>query len=706
VAEKEKSKDVFDGFTTLEGGVNSGVVPSLVKENQLSFAANATLRGGYATARAMFHQRVLDFGGNTVLESRFRTGRWQGGESYQSDAGQTYLIWCIGGRQFVIKPGPVKFKVQEITINIQTVTTLAFVVPAVGSTVSVSVLDTSNLHNGYQVEIAGHNYVVTSVTSPTTVTVKNVDDVPGSVIGVGAQFIFWDVNPASRSHAWLWQSEKWMIINDGQSVPIFFDGATSRRSNVAGDELTAGRMGVYWKGRNWWVNPDGLTFRAGDLVYSSSGTPAEQKRDAVLKQTQNIFLTSGNFSVPANAGQIMAMKAVANLDVSLGQGPLQVLTATTIFNCDAPVDLTEWQNTNSVLLSVSQIEGGGLSQYSTVVANGDLFYRSFAGIQTLILGRRDFQQRWGNKPVSREMNRIMLADNPSLLEFSTAIVFNNRLLMSASPTVSDRGIYHRAVVALDFDILSTLQGSPPPIYDGGWTGLQVLQMMKGVFGSMERAFAASFNGSGEIDLFEIMPSGVEFADTNNDLEYPVVWSLETGDMFKRTGLGAFERVRLQDGEIYVDDIRGRVDIRIFYRPDAYPCWVFWHGWSICAKQEECLPDPFTCLSILNAQPQYRVRMGFGEPSPKPCDPITNKPFREFYTCQIRILVQGWMRISGLKLRAVETMEPLMAPMMCQSPTCDLLPELPPEPDVNVRDAWLTHENNWWSVDDDTYFLIS
>jgi hypothetical protein len=101
-------------------------------------------------------------------------------------------------------------------------------------------------------------------------------------------------------------------------------------------------------------------------------------------------------------------------------------------------------------------------------------------------------------------------------------------------------------------------------------------------------------------------------------------------------------------------------------------------------------------------------MGFGEPSPRPCDPITNKPFRELYTAQVRILIQGWCRVSGMKLRAVLTPEPVMAPMMCQSPTCDVLPELPPEPDVDVdvQDAFLTNENDWWAIDETSYFKIT
>jgi hypothetical protein len=39
-----------------------------------------------------------------------------------------------------------------------------------------------------------------------------------------------DPNPANVTQAWLWQSENYVIVEDGQSRPIIFDGAFSRRS--------------------------------------------------------------------------------------------------------------------------------------------------------------------------------------------------------------------------------------------------------------------------------------------------------------------------------------------------------------------------------------------------------------------------------------------------------------------------------------------
>lgn len=39
-----------------------------------------------------------------------------------------------------------------------------------------------------------------------------------------------DPNPATTTQAWIWQAENYLIWNDGVSLPVFFDGTTSRRS--------------------------------------------------------------------------------------------------------------------------------------------------------------------------------------------------------------------------------------------------------------------------------------------------------------------------------------------------------------------------------------------------------------------------------------------------------------------------------------------
>lgn len=59
----------------------------------------------------------------------------------------------------------------------------------------------------------------------------------GNTVSVSDISIEDDRNPSDRTQAWLWQADKWVIVQDGISLPIFYDGTTSRRSNGASVEL-------------------------------------------------------------------------------------------------------------------------------------------------------------------------------------------------------------------------------------------------------------------------------------------------------------------------------------------------------------------------------------------------------------------------------------------------------------------------------------
>lgn len=654
-----------DGFSTISGGMNSGAAPSLIPLTQLAFALNVTCRGGYITARPPVRKIALSFGSDSVLEARFVGGRWQGTEFYQPDSGIGSLLTAIGGRLYRVKINQTDAVVQEATISFAITTTAPFFAPAIGAVVAIAVSDTTNIGVGYEILIGGKNYVVTAITPTTAMVVRNVDDTPGTLRVSGTIINFWDLNPATRRQVWMQQAEKWMIVQDGQSVPIIYDGASSTRAVQGGSkpQISAGRMMAYWLGRLWWANPDEYHFRAGDQVYSSSGTPANRQRDAVLYQTQNTFLTSGDFSVPSNAGKIKAMKVMAVLDNSLGQGPLQVHTPSMVFSCTASADLTTWQTTNNPILGVSQFANGGLSQYSTVLANGDMIYRAVDGIRSLIMGRREFQT-WGNVPQSRELNRILPFDQQDLLDFSSAIIFDNRLLMTAAPVPSDRGVYHRGVAVMDMDILSSLRGKEPSVYDGIWNGLKTLQFVKGTFGNTERAFAFTLTDQGTIELYEILKTGQGYFDNDT---IPIIWTFETADFYRANAADPKKKklLRLVDGEISIGELRGQADFQVFYRPDQSACWRFWRSFSVCATGCEPAEDPYECVVPSQDLPQYRTRLGFGEPSDE-CDPSTNKPFRVGYTFQVKVIVQGSVLIKALKVRSVQEPQSEFAPVLCQA----------------------------------------
>jgi len=95
------SQRISDGFMTLERGVDGGKASSLLPRNQLSSAVNVTMRGGFAKTRPAFNDMPLTFAAGTSqdadqMESRFKTGLFQGASAYKS-GGSSYIICSVAG---------------------------------------------------------------------------------------------------------------------------------------------------------------------------------------------------------------------------------------------------------------------------------------------------------------------------------------------------------------------------------------------------------------------------------------------------------------------------------------------------------------------------------------------------------------------------------------------------------------------------------
>lgn len=510
--------------------------------------------------------------------------------------------------------------------------TEAFASPAIGSTVVVNVESEYTGIIGQYLLIENQEYKVIAKGNTSTATLsyfltaENVSDTPGfvHVTGVAVQ--------------------------------------------ISANELPPGRMGVYGMGRNWITLTDGRSFLAGDIVGGSSGTPGYDFKDAVLHITENTFLSGGgNFVVPGDAGDIRAMIFTATLDTSLGQGALQVFTVNTVFSCNAPVDRTIWQSLTNPILTQSLIGGGALGQWSTILANGDTIFRSLDGIRSLILARREFQT-WGNTPISREVQRAIDADSVALGGFGSAMVFSNRLLMTSRPTVSPLGTFFKGAVALNFDPISTMGAKSASVWESLWTGINVLQWVKGRFAGVERAFAYTINTStNKIELYELLNDGAAIAD-NNGADVPITWTIETACLFSQLkGKNEFDVVKLIDGEMRLAEVAGRVSVEVSYRSQFDPCWHDWTSFSICAVAR-VLGDP----TQDNIQKQNRVDIGFGRPPVDDCDAINNRPNYIAESFQLRLKITGSCKIYGIQLKACAEPKPTFVAPICGDKECKLL----------------------------------
>jgi hypothetical protein len=394
-------------------------------------------------------------------------------------------------------------------------------------------------------------------------------------------------------------------------------------------QLPVGRMGAYVQGRNWISDPSGTGFIVTDLVGSSSGTEQFNYRDAVLNWSQN----TATFPIPGGFGHIQGIIALAALDASLGQGPLQILCDNGLFTCSAPTDATTWASLTTPILAPSVLGMGGVGQNAMAIANADLLFKSGDGtLRDLQMARDDFI-KWGRLPISKEVARALANENPGLFPFVSAATADNRFLIGCQPAKSPLGVYCQGLVSLDFDITSSLQGKLPSVYDGAWTGLNILQLVGGMFNGMQRTFAFVANTtSGTIELWELTLGGL----ADGDGTQPITWSFESSVMFHELkGKGPFEFCSLQDGEIYISDLVGKATVQSWYRPDYDSCWHKWHNFEICA--DNLAPA---------GQPQYRTRLGLGKPPTEDGDNPVGRPpnFGRFF--QMRFEITGSLAFMG------------------------------------------------------------
>ena len=426
-------------------------------------------------------------------------------------------------------------------------------------------------------------------------------------------------------------------------------------------ELPAGRMGAYGMGRNWMSLTDGISYVAGDIVGGAAGTQANNYRDSVLKTTENDFLSGGGtFRLPGTGDIITAMLFPPILDTSLGQGQLEIGTAFSMFSNNSPVDRSTWESLTSPLQTESLKDNGPLAQNSTILVNSDTFFRSSAGIGSLILARRDFIQTnaWGNKTVSNEMQRILNLDNRSLLSFGSAVSFDNRFLSTASPNVSGGGVFHGGIVSLNNDLMSSLRGSLPSAWEGAFSGINVLQLVQGRFNGSLHCYAFTYNvNTSKVELHEILSEADALAQGifEDDDETPITWFFETAVLFNRDIKPMEEFIQLNNGEISLSNIRGQVDVVVKYRPLNYPCWIDWHDFTVCAD-----------MSAGDSQPQHRYRLGLGTPDGTVCDPSTNLPYRVGLAFQFRVEITGYCTFQDMKVEAVDVPMPKYAPVACDT----------------------------------------
>lgn len=716
--EEDQEVVLIDGTMDFSGGVNSYLTPTIaseknpngLKRNQLSWMNNATVRGGGITQRSGWTRL------GALPEAAI--GIYQGAFMYEPDSEEPYIIAAIGGHiwrldpdnpsagtdlsttigltlpadleryyfvqaeQFlVIQPGDgihlpliwdgttlrkslglTGLGIEQIpgsagtfVISNAGVENFTNVFPGAGSDQLVATNEVFNgavgdlvfLVNGYtyhpplvpgtvlvSYSVVRAMFQVIAPTAPPTnnVTLRLLADYTGDVAGVNfnaTNLALWHLN----------------------SPPTALTAGTA--------EIPPATAMDYYMGRLWYAQ--GRQYSAGDIVGNqNSGTQPYNFRDSVLKVTENPLCIGGDgFTVPTNSGNIRAIKHSANINTQLGEGQLYIFTRRSIYSLTVPVTRNDWiaaGTNNQPRQTVVQITNGSVNDRSVAEQNGDLFYQSFEpSIRSLMVAVRNWDQ-WSNTPISINEDRILRFNDRSLMQFASGLSFDNRMLQLVLPTQVPVGVAHQAVIPLNFDVVSTLETKLPPVWEGMYEGLSMLQLLTGDFGGRQRCITPVWSEADRnIQLWEISTAERFENEQNNDGGNRVLWYIEFPAF---TWGDEFMLKRLVGAELWVDRVFGEVMFAMDYRPDGDPCWYKWHEWKICTARDSCenVHQP-VCPYPQEFCESFRQTMDLPVP-PAGCVAVSGRPSTVGYQFQVRLSIKGFCRIRGLLLKATQVMKGL------------------------------------------------
>ncbi len=464
-------------------------------------------------------------------------------------------------------------------------------------------------------------------------------------------------NSAILPMAWMQQTVETLVIQDGQSNAILYNGSTARRAGPT--EVPRGRQMAYGNGRLWVaINKNELV--AGDIRQRTAGSE--------LFFTETNYLSGGGalyFSRGITGMQFMPVTGAADF------GTLIVFGSD---NCESiRADVTtrdQWGMPGFVTNVFRDIGASGA--WGIAQVNQDLYWRDSHGNIRSLANAISTNNSPGSTPISREVSRLVAYDSDSLLPWVSAVYFDNRLLMTSSPYLNiSGGVSFKDIVALDFSPISTMQLKAPPAYDGQWTGIPgIAQIVTGQFNGVNRAFVISSDEEGTNRLWEIEPEGTGLHDEALTCGSGIITESRIKSYIEYPSVNFSQekiRKRLDRCDVWLSGIDGELDLKVYWRPDNNQQWTAWdEEVEVCAKTTDAaINTPHTWKNLLPEQrPQIKSFT-----IPDGVDAVTKYALQNGFYHQLRITWTGKCRVEKVMLHAQYLDDPDFANRETITPLC-------------------------------------
>lgn len=465
------------------------------------------------------------------------------------------------------------------------------------------------------------------------------------------------LNPNAARINWSFAGS-YIVFFDYPDYPIIYDGTKLFRSNpenvVNGQlqpQVPISTLGTFNQNRLFIANA-GIEFTAGDPV-GSLLTPEAPITFAEVFTPSSPFVNQF-FSLPEGevVYPITAMGFIQQLDSSTGIGSMFVATGQKFyfFNTQVPRDQWSQGQFGGVLINNAGVAG----QRSVTNVNSDLlFLTPQAKIHALSTARNE-ARKWGNVPISREVENWLRIRDPELAQFAVMGYFNNRIYATANPyrTIAEgtdrRPIFdytHGGLVVLEIENLSSLVTAGSPCWAGLWTGVNPMEIIT----FDDRAFIISKDGCGAFGqnaIYEITENVGVYDDVGRYTR-PIRSVVYTRAYdFRDPYVKKWE----QAISLHMNDLQGEIDLLIERRPRQSHEFLEYGRWKHNAVFENCgMP---TDLEFNGISSQSITQLTFGEPKVNQCSPINGDQYRVFEENQLRMTISGgkWL-LEDLRMKA-------------------------------------------------------
>ena len=524
---------LHDGFITLPGGQNDGVSPLLADKSQYVKGLNVSTRSGLLHTRPKFKEMdLLDSNGDPWT---LPDGKFQGAFTYSLNGGDRIVVGIAG-------------VLYSIYINVTGQTAFTVHSHYMGGAVFNSEADMI-----YFCQADRYLAVQDGTSDPVAIYEKISLSVHRDV---AVQFT------PTYTEGEIILDEEGVDTGLGTPPPGYED---------SGGRLPVGTIMAYGYGRLFVVpryvpDTEPANSISGKPYWLASDIIKADNPIEVLWYTEVSYLAGGGATAsPIEAGYVGGMQLTRNMLSGDGNGPLIVFYRSGVSSFSVQASEEQW--TIITIGNVLFTTAGSVSPRACISMNSDLLFRSTDGIRTI---KSDVTQAGSgtlaNVTISNRVKRILDEDSGEALPYVSACVVDNRMLMTTNNAIEGGDPVFNGIVSYDVASYQSADNNTTPIFDGIWTGLKFLQVLTARSTLLDfHAFA--FTKSGESNsLWRLAKDEAEYLDGEDSRPLcrvyttPVLWE----EFFVVKDLKCID--------MWISDIQGEVDVKIYYRPYGFKLW--------------------------------------------------------------------------------------------------------------------------------------